>query len=67
MTMLTAENLNVAVVPIKIEGLFNLTAERRYFSRPGTVTVRFGEPVSFTRGTDPAQITQELEARVREL
>lgn len=64
---LLAEELDLPVVPIKIEGLFDLTEERRYFSRPGTVTVTFGEPVKFERGTDPAQITQELEERVRTL
>jgi hypothetical protein len=29
------------------------------------VTVTFGEPVIFERGTDPALITQELERRLR--
>jgi long-chain acyl-CoA synthetase len=60
-------NLNVPVVPIKIEGLFDLAEQRRYFSRPGTVTVTFGEPVTFAHDADPAQITRELEARVRKL
>jgi long-chain acyl-CoA synthetase len=60
-------NLDLPVVPIKIEGLFDLTEQRRYFSRPGTVTVTFGEPVRFERGTDPAQITKILEERVRAL
>jgi len=64
--LLTA-NLGLPVAPIKIEGLFDLTEQRRYFSRPGTVTVTFGEPVSFERGTDPARITQELEERLRAL
>jgi long-chain acyl-CoA synthetase len=64
---LLAANLNLPVVPIKIEGLFNLARERRYFSRPGTVTVTFGEPVEFPADTDPATITRELEKRVREL
>ena len=64
---LLTENLNVPVVPVKIEGLFDLTEQRRYFSRPGTVTVTFGEPLTFERGIDPVQITKELEARVREL
>lgn len=64
--LLTA-NLDLPVVPIKIDGLFDLTRQRRYFSRPGTVTVTFGEPVTFERGTDPARITQELEERVRAL
>src|SRR5262249_11609258 len=60
-------NLALPVAPIKIDGLFDLTEQRRYFSRPGTVTVTFGEPVSFERGTDPARITQELEDRMRAL
>lgn len=64
---LLAANLDLPVAPIKIEGLFDLTQQRRYFSRPGTVTVTFGEPVTFERGTDPARITQELEERLRAL
>ncbi len=66
-TGLLAANLELPVAPIKIEGLFDLTRQRRYFSRPGTVTVTFGEPVMFERGTDPALITKELEERVRAL
>jgi long-chain acyl-CoA synthetase len=62
---LLAGNLDLPVAPIRIEGLFDLTNQRRYFSRPGTVTVTFGEPVIFERGTDPALITQELERRLR--
>jgi long-chain acyl-CoA synthetase len=64
---LLAANLDLPVAPIMIEGLFDLTRQRRYFSRPGTVTVTFGEPVTFERGTDPARITQELEERMRAL
>jgi long-chain acyl-CoA synthetase len=64
---LLAANLDLPVAPIKIEGLFDLTRQRRYFSRPGTVAVTFGEPVTFERGTDPARITQELEERMRAL
>jgi long-chain acyl-CoA synthetase len=64
---LLATNLSVPVVPVKIEGLFNLKTERRYFSRPGTVTVTFGEPIEIPKGADPSAITRELEKRVREL
>jgi len=64
---LLAKNLELPVLPIKIEGLFDLTRQRRYFSRPGTVTVTFGEPVIFERGADPARITRELEERMRAL
>jgi len=64
---LLTENLDLPVAPIRIEGLFDLTEQRRYFSRPGTVTVTFGEPVRFDRGADPARITRELEERMRKL
>jgi long-chain acyl-CoA synthetase len=64
---LLASDLSLPAVPIKIEGLFDLTQERRYFSPPGTVTVTFGDPVEFPPETDPATITHELENRVREL
>jgi long-chain acyl-CoA synthetase len=64
---LLAGDLGLPVAPIRIEGLFDLTRQRRYFSRPGTVTVTFGEPVTFEHGTDPARITQELERRLREM
>src|SRR5262249_24600983 len=64
---LLAGNLELPITPIKIEGLFDLTEQRRYFSRQGTVTISFGAPVTFERGTDPAIITSELEDRVRNL
>ncbi|MFN8000575.1 MAG: AMP-binding protein [Acidobacteriota bacterium] len=64
---LLAENLGLTVVPMKIAGLFDLTAQRRYFSRPGTVTITFGAPVSFVPDSAPGQITAELERLVREL
>jgi long-chain acyl-CoA synthetase len=61
---LLAGKLDLPVAPVRIEGLFDLTRQRRYFSPPGTVTVTFGEPVTFERGTDPARITRELEKRM---
>lgn len=64
---LLASDLSLPVVPIKIEGLFELKQKRKYFSRPGTVTITFGEPVRFATGTDPAQITKVLERRVAAL
>ncbi len=64
---LLAGSLDAPVVPIKIEGLFDLTRQRRYFSRPGTVEVMFGEPVRYERGVDAAQIAKELEERVKSL
>jgi long-chain acyl-CoA synthetase len=59
---LLASELNVPVIPIMLRGLFELKKKRQYFVRPGTVTVTFGEPITFTNTQTPAQITQELES-----
>jgi long-chain acyl-CoA synthetase len=64
---LLAKNLDVPVVPLKIEGLFDLTRERRYFSRPGTVEVRFGKPISFAKDIDPSKATEVMEMVIRKL
>jgi long-chain acyl-CoA synthetase len=58
---LLASELNVPVIPIMLRGLFELRKKRQYFVRPGTVTVTFGEPMTFPRGSTPAQITKELD------
>jgi long-chain acyl-CoA synthetase len=64
---LLVNNLNVPVVPMRIDGLFPLKVARRWYARPGTVRVSIGEPVRFAPGTDPDQITRELHARVAAL
>ena len=60
-------DLNIPVVPVKIEGLFRLKKERRYFARAGEVSVSFGESVVFDNDRDPVSITAELESIVANL
>jgi long-chain acyl-CoA synthetase len=63
-----ASRLGVPVVPVRIEGLAKLKLSgRRGFAFPGTVSVLFGEPVTYAPDEDPTKITSELERRVREL
>ena len=64
--MLT-EGLNISVVPVKIEGLFELKQQRRYFARPFQIQVKFGEPVSYKHGESADFITRDLEKRVANL
>ncbi|HYE15897.1 MAG TPA: lysophospholipid acyltransferase family protein, partial [Pyrinomonadaceae bacterium] len=67
-TGLLASQLAVPVVPVRIGGLYELKRSgRRGFAFPNTVSVTFGEPVSYARDEDPARITADLERRVREL
>jgi len=62
--LLSAE-LNVPVVPIMLRGLFELKQRRQFFVRPGTVSVTFGEPIEFSAGQTPAEITKALELLYR--
>jgi long-chain acyl-CoA synthetase len=63
-----ASKLAVPVVPVRIDGLLELKLSgRRGFSLPNTVTINFGEPVTYSRDDEPATITADLERRVREM
>lgn len=62
---LLASELNVPIVPIKLDGLFELKKRHQYFVRPGTVSVTFGDPIEFSRDHMPADITSELEQRLK--
>jgi len=64
---LLASELNVAVVPIKLDGLFELKKRRQYFVRPGTVSITFGDPIDFQRNHSPAEITDTLELTLKSL
>jgi len=64
---LLAVQLGVKVVPVRIDGLYELKLKRKYFARPGDVTVKIGEPLSFDAHEDAATITRTLEEKVSAL
>lgn len=64
--LLTA-NLNIPVVPIRIDGLFELKKAGKMVARPGAVSVTIGKAVRFAPGTEPLKITQDLEAGIKSL
>ncbi|HEX8847739.1 MAG TPA: AMP-binding protein [Pyrinomonadaceae bacterium] len=64
---LLARELNVSVVPLKLDGLYELKRRRQYFAAPGEVQVIIGEPVSLDLKMNPAEIALELERRVAAL
>ncbi len=66
-TGLLVGNLNVPVVPMRLDGLFPLKIARRWWAPPGTVKVSIGEALRFDRGTDPEQATRDLRDRVAAL
>jgi len=62
-----AKNLNVSVVPIRIDGLFELKKAPKKFSRPGTVSVTIGPALQFDAETDASKIAIDLETRIRSM
>ncbi len=64
---LLASELSVPIIPIRLDGLFELKQRRQFFVRPGTVSVTFGEPIKFPSEQTPETITRELESRVKNL
>jgi long-chain acyl-CoA synthetase len=63
---LLASELDIPVIPIRLDGLFELKQQRQLFAPAGAVSVTFGEPITFVRDT-AEEITSELERAVREL
>jgi len=64
---LLANNLAIPVVPVRIEGLFEVKQAGRRFARPGQIRVRIGAPVRFPHDSDPQWIARELQKKVEQL
>ena len=64
---LLAKRLQLPVIPMRIDGLFLLKQKKQRFSRPGTVQVRIGQPVTFAAADDPEEIAKKLQEIVEEL
>jgi len=61
---LLAENLGVPVLPMRIDGLFEVKQSGRRFTAPWKIRVRIGEPMRFPPGTDEQTIAAELQQAV---
>ena len=64
---LLAENLGIPVLPMRIDGLFEVKQSGRSFVAPWRISVRIGEPMRFPPGTDQQKITAELQQAVERL
>jgi long-chain acyl-CoA synthetase len=64
---LLAENLRLPIVPMRLDGVWEMKRERRRLAHFGEVTVRIGAPVSFSPGTAAEEIARRLESLVRAL
>jgi long-chain acyl-CoA synthetase len=64
---LLANRLGVPVVPLRIDGLFDVKGAGKKFAPPGKIRLRIGNAVHFEPGTEPHKIAEELQKRVAEL
>src|ERR1051326_6257901 len=58
---LLATQLNLPVIPMRIDGLFPFKIAKKHYSPPQAVQVRIGEPVRFESTDDPQEIARELQ------
>lgn len=64
---LLAENLSIPVIPMRLDGVWQMKREGRRLARFSEITVRIGPPVPVSPGTPPDEIARKLESRVRSL
>jgi long-chain acyl-CoA synthetase len=64
---LLVNNLRIPVLPMRIDGLFELKKAGRKFAAPGKITVRIGKPVTFAAEQPPEEIANELQRILAEL
>jgi long-chain acyl-CoA synthetase len=56
-----AARLNVPVLPLRIDGLWEMKISGRKIARPGQLKVVIGKPMRFPPGTPPDEITNQVE------
>jgi long-chain acyl-CoA synthetase len=64
---LLANNLRIPVLPMRIDGLFEVKNARKKSAAPGKIQVRIGKPVQFAPETDPEEIARALQSAVENL
>jgi long-chain acyl-CoA synthetase len=64
---LLVTRLRVPVIPMRLEGLYDLREANKHWTSPGHIRVTVGAPVTFPDTETPENITQELERRVKAL
>ena len=64
---LLAQNLQIPIVPMRLDGVWQMKQERRRLAQPNEITIHIGTPLTFPSDTPPAEIVAQLESSVRTL
>jgi long-chain acyl-CoA synthetase len=59
---LLAENLALPVIPMRLDGVWQMKRERRRLAHFGEITVHIGAPLTFPPDTPPDEIARKLES-----
>jgi long-chain acyl-CoA synthetase len=64
---LLAENLALPIIPMRLDGVWQMKREHRRLARRNEIKVHIGAPVTFPPGTSPVEIARRLEVLVASL
>lgn len=64
---LLATQLNLPIIPMRIDGLIKFKIAKKHYAPPHAVQVRIGDPVRFEPTADPEEIARELQKIVENL
>jgi long-chain acyl-CoA synthetase len=64
---LLANNLCIPILPLRIDGLFEIKQAGKKFAAPGKIHVHIGKPLRFAPETEPEQIARALQRAVADL
>jgi long-chain acyl-CoA synthetase len=62
-----AQNLRIPILPMRMDGVWQMRREHRRLARIDEITVRIGAPVNFPPDMSPDEIARTLESLVRNL
>jgi len=60
-------SLKIPVVPMRIDGLFEVRQSRKKFARPRKISIRIGEPIRLERDLPAVEIAEALRRRIENL
>ncbi len=64
-TGLLISQLDTPVIPMRIDGLWELKQANKHFARAGEVSLVIGKPLRYSTLTEPEVIAQDLERQVK--
>ncbi len=64
---LLAQNLRLPIVPMRLDGVWQMKQERRRLAHIDEITIHIGAPVTFPPDTPPAEIASRLRSLVQAL